>query len=72
MHILSYPVDDDRNYHMYYYPKLFTDSCTYVTNGSNGLTLLMRRYLSIYTIPTHHKDINTCHSSATFPTCISD
>ena len=63
------PIDNDRHYDMYYYPNLFTDSCTYVTNGSKGLTLLMTRYQSIYTIPGHHKVLNTPHSSATLQTC---
>ena len=29
-------LDDDRHYHMYYYPNLFTDSCTYVDKWTQG------------------------------------
>ena len=33
------PIEDDRHYDMYCYSNLFTDSCTYVTNESKGLTV---------------------------------
>ena len=66
---LYYPIDNDRHYDMYYYPNLFTDSCTYVTNGGKGLNRLMTTYQSICTIPSHHKVLNTPHSSATLQTC---
>ena len=49
---------------MYYYPNLFTDSCTYVTNRNKGLTVLMTTYQSIYTIPSYHKVLNQPHSSS--------